>query len=169
MKIAITGPESTGKTNLAETLTKHYNSVYIPEYAREYLVEVANKYSYDDVSIIGKRQLEMEKEAENGDTKLIICDTDLLVIKVWMLYVFGKNETWIDDYLMTKPYKLHLLCSPDIPWEYDPLRENPESREILFKIYLSVLNDYQLPYRIITGDGIARINNAIDIIDEIIK
>ena len=64
IRIAITGPESTGKTNLAEALALHYNTVWVPEYAREYIANLNRKYTLNDILTIAKRQVISEKHYE---------------------------------------------------------------------------------------------------------
>ena len=54
IKVAIVGPESSGKTFLAEKLAAHYNCLWVPEYAREYLERLNAPYIQDDVEYIAK-------------------------------------------------------------------------------------------------------------------
>ena len=39
IKITLYGPESTGKTTLAKQLAEHYQTVWTPEFARDFLQE----------------------------------------------------------------------------------------------------------------------------------
>ena len=39
IKIVLFGPESTGKSTLAQELAKHYNTNFVKEFARNYLQE----------------------------------------------------------------------------------------------------------------------------------
>lgn len=61
-KVIILGPESTGKSTLCARLATHYSTLWCPEYAREYLLKNGNDYSYQDLLIIAKGQLELEEE-----------------------------------------------------------------------------------------------------------
>jgi len=61
-KIVIIGPESTGKSSLCEQLAQHYDSLWCPEFAREYLLTNGASYSYDDLLAIAKGQLALEDE-----------------------------------------------------------------------------------------------------------
>lgn len=74
-KIAITGPESTGKSLLAEQLARYYNTVYVPEYAREYIDNLNKPYNFDDILKIAKAQLKNEKLLETKANKILFCDT----------------------------------------------------------------------------------------------
>jgi nicotinamide riboside kinase len=61
-KIAVIGPESTGKSTLSEQLAVHYKTQWVPEYAREYLLQHGNKYTFDDLLIIAKNQFALEEK-----------------------------------------------------------------------------------------------------------
>lgn len=150
-KIVITGPESSGKTTLAKSLAQHYTADWVPEYSRTYLTQISRPYVYEDLLKIAKGQLDREQTYDKGDNSYLFCDTSMLVMKVWSIVRFQKVDPWIVKQLKSPDYCFYLLCSPDIPWEYDPLRENPEDRPRLFNIYLNTLKTLKLPYAIIEG------------------
>lgn len=166
LKIAITGPESTGKTQLSERLAMHYNSLHVPEFAREYIDLINRPYHYDDIEIIAKKQIQSENELIKLATTYLFCDTDLLVTKVWSDFVFGKCSEWIEQKLINHVYDLYLLCDVDLEWEYDPQREHPHMRNELFEIYKNHLQNFKFPFAIVNGKGDDRILNAIKIIDK---
>jgi len=168
-RISITGPECTGKTSLASRLALFYKEPWVEEYAREYLSKLNRAYEYDDLLLIAKGQIKMEKRKEIKSNKFLFCDTDILVLKVWSEYVYGKTDKWIDYMLLNHKYDLYLLCYPDIKWEYDKLRENPENREELFYIYKSILDKYKFNYAVIKGNGEERFKNAIVSIETYLK
>ncbi|MEL6559299.1 MAG: ATP-binding protein [Bacteroidota bacterium] len=150
-KIAIVGPESTGKTTLAKQLAEKYETKWVPEYAREYLEALDRNYVKDDLLVIARGQLQSETQYETSARELLICDTNLVVIKVWSEYKYGSLDKWIEHQLENRSYDLYLLTNCDIPWEEDVLRENPENREYLFKQYEAFLKESQLPYVVIEG------------------
>lgn len=174
-KVVIIGPESTGKSYLCEKLAQHYHSSWVPEYAREYLYAVGGKYSYDDLLIIAKNQLDLEnKYTEDAIQKghnTIFIDTDMFVMKIWCEYVYGKCHPWINRQAQAQQYNLYLLCKPDIPWVKDTLREYPdlETREKLFEIYKDTLSKQTLPWYIISGNYEERFNKALNAIETILK
>ena len=61
-KIVIIGPESTGKSMLCEKLASHFNTLWVPEYAREYLIDNGNNYTIEDLQKIAKGQIENEEK-----------------------------------------------------------------------------------------------------------
>ena len=168
-KIAITGPESTGKSDLAKALAKHYNTQWVPEYAREYIDNLNRPYRYEDIEQIARGQLKIEKQKEATATSLIICDTEFLVTKIWSEYVFGQCSQWILDQVKHHTYDLYLLTDIDLPWQDDPQREHPHKRQELFSIYKQELVNNGFDFRIVSGYGAKRINNAIKYINELIN
>ena len=92
IRIAITGPESTGKSSLAAELASHYNTVFAPEYAREYLELRKGIYEEDDLVEIAKGQIKSEKEIERSASRILFCDTELLVIKLWATHKYKKVD-----------------------------------------------------------------------------
>lgn len=170
LKIVIIGPESTGKSTLCEELAQHYDAIWCPEFAREYLLTYGTDYDYDDLLTIAKGQLAMEDEyqlmAENKQSLLFI-DTDMYVMKVWCEFVFGKCHQWIIDRIVERKYDLYLLCHTDIPWEQDALREYPdlESREKLFHMYRDILLNQSVPWANISGTNEERLQKAIEAVE----
>lgn len=174
-KIVVIGPESTGKSNLCAALATQYNTLWCPEYAREYLLKNGTNYSYDNLLSIAKGQLNLEdaftKKADEQSAPLLFIDTDMYVMKVWCEFVFGKCHQFILDEIHTRKYDLYLLCDTDLPWEKDALREYPdnETRNNLFQIYRNLLEKQQTPWAIVNGTGNDRTQNAINAINHLLK
>ena len=143
--LVLTGPECSGKTTCAERLSKKYDLPRVSEYARYYLTENGPEYALDDLQNITMQQLKNEKEASSSHP-LIICDTDIVTLEIWSLEVFGRSLHITDERAGSK---LYLLSYPDIPWEPDPLRENPNDRLRLFDRYEEYLISNDLPYVIL--------------------
>ena len=180
-KIVIIGPESTGKSTLCELLSKHFDTQWVPEYAREYLLKHGTTYTFEDLLTIARGQLALEEKAiaafpttgsssvpkfERIETEdqLLFIDTDQYVMKVWCEYVFGKCHQWIIDEITTRTYDLYLLCDTDLPWVKDELREYPdlETREKLFHMYKDIMINQSTPWIKIKGSNEERIQMAID-------
>ncbi len=168
VKVAITGPESTGKSWLAEHLALHYNALWVREFARAYLAKNKN-YKAEDVVNIAAGQLKMVQDQLELNPPVLFADTEMLVCEIWYEFVFGLKNDFITDALKKQDYDLYLLCAIDIDWEPDPLREHPDQRKRLFELYESRLKSLQFPYRIVFGNGNERLKNAINFVNEIIK
>ena len=145
-KIGIIGPESTGKSTLANYLAHRYNGELVPEYAREYMEQLAPtyEYTYQDVVHIARIQIEQLKELHSSSTEgipkgyrsdIVVFDTELIITKVWFLHKFGHCPEFLEEALHAYPMDVYLLCYPDMEWEPDPVRENPNIREYLFDWY----------------------------------
>ena len=167
-KIAITGPESTGKSTLAEKLSKHFDVSYIPEYSRTYLENFEGQYTENDVVEIAKAQHNLIIEEEKKNPEILIADTEIIVCKIWIEYVFKHPNEMIEDLLRRQDFDLYLLCDIDLPWVYDPLRENPniEERKELFEIYKNTLTKMNVPFGIVRGSDEERVNNSLEIIKQ---
>lgn len=165
-RIVITGPESTGKSWLTKNLAKHYNTVWVPEYARDYIASLNREYNQNDILYIAQQQLELEQEKAQKANSLLFCDTSMLVPKIWSDFVFGRCPDWIEQQLDNHIYDLYLLCYIDTPWEEDPLREHPHKRKTLFSIYENELKQRDFPFEIITGLNNERLNNAVHAIEK---
>lgn len=159
--ISIIGPESTGKTTLARQLSKRYNAVLVKEFAREYLTSLERPYSQQDLDRIALGQNNFEHVAINSSSPVIVCDTDLNVIKIWSEVKYGNASPFILELLEKMPDRLYLLLRPDIRWDPDPLRENPDDREMLFERYVSRMEELGAAHFIVDGYGKDRWRNAV--------
>lgn len=169
IRIVVTGPESTGKTTLAKQLAEVYKGVYLAEFAREYVEGLNRKYDISDIDNIARHQINDFKHTEGRPEDFFVFDTFLIITKVWYRWVYGKFPEWVDENIRTCKADLYLLCKPDIPWEFDPVRENGgENRDKLYNEYKKELEDYNFKYAEITGNNENRINLAILAVNEII-
>lgn len=169
IKIAILGPESTGKTELAKRLAEYYNATWVPEYAREYIENLDKPYTYEDVCTIALKQIEEEKFCENHSTnkEFVFFDTDLIITKVWFEYRFGKIPDFLTERMKTGFFDLYLLCEADIPWEPDPVREHGDDREFFFNWYKREIEQTGKSYVVVNGIGNQRIQHAISALQSI--
>ena len=161
-KIVITGPESTGKTTLAEALAQRLNAHLIPEYARSYVEKLDRPYNYSDVEMIAQHQLEEESRfSDSGVSGILLMDTWLIITKVWFEVVYGAAPGWIEKEIATDNIDLFLVCAPDIPWIADPIRENGgEMRLKLFDRYCKEIESHGFACEIVRGAGELRLQNA---------
>ena len=168
-RISITGPESTGKSELAARLAIHYKTAWVPEYAREYLARLDRAYERQDLLSIAQGQVEKENKKSGEAKRYLFCDTDPLVIKIWSHFKYRQCDHRIESMVDDHVYQLYLLCDIDLPWVADPLREHPGRRKELFDLYLDELSRLGRPYGIIRGIGEERLSNAISIIESSFK
>ncbi|MCA0932846.1 ATP-binding protein [Lutimonas saemankumensis] len=174
IKVVLFGPESTGKTTMSELLAKHYNTVWVPEYAREYL---QNKWNNErktcedtDLLPIARGQIRLENELALKADKVLICDTDLLETKVYSEeYYGGIVHPELNLYALKNQYDLYLLTNIDTPWEADDLRDRPEQREEMYKAFENALITNNRPFIRLNGDIKTRFKVAVKAIDELMN
>lgn len=163
LKIVITGPESCGKTTLAQGLGEHFKEPVVEEYARTFLLNLSRPYVEEDLLDMALGQLFSEDQAAQKANRLLFCDTDVLTLRIWCREKYGAfhkglNALWYDDLP-----QLYLVCSPDLPWEPDPHRENPLDRDRLFDIHLKEIERAKVNYAVIKGEN--RLPDAIRLVE----
>lgn len=165
-KIVVTGPESTGKTILSEALAASLNAVLIPEFARSYIERLERSYTFSDLELIARHQIQEEiRLTQSAGKEILLMDTWLILTKVWFDVVYGKIPGWLTEYISSARIDLFLVCKPDLPWVPDPVRENGgEMRLILFDRYCMEIENYGFRYEIVEGIGETRLQNALDIL-----
>ena len=174
IKVVLFGPESTGKTTLSRQLARYYNSVWVPEYAREYLQDKWNNERKTcepkDLLPIAIGQMKLENELAQKTDSVLICDTDLLETKVYSeAYYQGTCDPILDKYAQLNSYDLYFLTYIDTPWEADDLRDKPNERQRMFKAFESALKEFKRPYVLLKGNKKERLEKAIKHIDELLK
>ena len=154
MKIAIIGPESTGKTTLAKALAQQFHGIYVPEYAREYIERKGTRdVTFDELCEIARHQIEQLQTISNDlkRPQTVFFDTELIVTKIWFDYAFGIIPELLNQAILRYPMDAYLLTAPDIPWQPDPARYNGSDtiRRQLFDRYESELQSLRIPYFVI--------------------
>lgn len=180
-KIVVIGPESTGKSFLCEQLAAHYNTDWVKEHAREYLLKNGTSYTFETLLDIAKGQVADEEavtrrfeatslKSQTSDFNPVFIDTDMYVMKVWCEFVFEKCHHWILNRIAERKYDLYLLCNVDLPWVKDELREYPdlESRRTLYHYYKDILVNQHVPWVDISGGYEERFKKAVAAVDGII-
>jgi NadR type nicotinamide-nucleotide adenylyltransferase len=179
-KIVILGPESTGKSMLCKLLAAHYNTVWVKEYAREYLLKNGPDYIFETLLDIAKGQVENEElgirnwetanhKPQTTNYKPVFIDTDMHVMQVWCEFVFERCHHWILNRIAERKYDLYLLCNIDLPWVKDELREYPDlvSRQELYCYYKDMLVNQHVPWVDISGNYEERLKKAIIFVDKL--
>ena|SRR5688572_2081792 len=168
IKIAVTGPEASGKSYTSEYLARIFDGWVVPEFAREYLNYLDRAYNYQDVVNIAKGQMDVEQKVMADALKehidFVFFDSELINTRIWMDEKFGECEPFVLDAIQESDYDHYLLMKPDIEWEPDPLRENPYDRDRLFELHIQHLNFFQKSFTVIEGDRDQRLKMAIAVV-----
>ena len=167
-KVIVTGPESSGKTTLCKQLSEQFKILFTEEFSRKHIDNLDREYLQEDLVIIAKEQLKNE-QLTRSNKQLSLHDTDLITLKIWSEYKYGNCNDWIISQIeqQKQEKRFYFLCSPDIPWESDPQRENPHNRDKLFEIYKVELE--QLGHNYFILEGQKRLENSIKKITELIS
>lgn len=166
--VVITGAESTGKSTLTEQLAKYFGVPFIPEIARSYIENLNRNYSFSDVEQIARLQVAEFKNHKDLHYPYIFIDTWLIITKVWFEFVYNKTPDWIIEEIKKTEIDLFLVCDIDLPWVYDPVRENGgETRKILHDLYIKNIEDFNFSYRVINGENEMRFISALKSIEEL--
>lgn len=160
--VIVTGPESTGKTELAKALAVEMQCLWVPELSRQYIEQLTHHYTKFDVETIARLQIEQFNKAISTPLEFTIFDTGLIITKVWFDVVYRDCPYWLIQAIQKLPKALHLICATDIPWVPDGIRENGgEKRETLLKRYINEIEFFHFPYFIVNGMGDERTTNAL--------
>ena len=150
-------------------LAKHYNTVWVPEYARGYCENLTEAPSWQDEINMFEGQVQLEKEYLPKANKILICDTTFITVKIWSDQIFGKAPQEVLDALPNYHYDLYLLLDIDLPWQDDPLRDFPTMREHFMQVWHNELNALNANYVVISGTGQDGYENAVKTIDQFLN
>lgn len=167
MKIAVVGPESTGKTQLCKRLAHYYGGHWVPEYARYYLATRNHQYQAEDlIQMAGGQLFWRELYSTCFPSGYLFFDTALITYCIWSQWKYHYTPSFIEKNFENEHFDLVLLTYPDLPWTYDPQRENPDDREALFERHLKILTERNTNFHVVSGFQHYRILNAIQIIEK---
>lgn len=168
-KVVVLGPECSGKSELSEFLSREFNTVWVEEYARRYIENLPRPYGPPDLLEIARGQLQQEDKLTSQANKILICDTDLYVIKIWSTFKYGYCHPEILKVIDSRKYDLYLLTYVDIPWEADPQREHPDQRGLLYELYLHEMKNQSVPFIEIKGSRDQRRKLAVEAINTLLE
>jgi nicotinamide riboside kinase len=161
-RIAFTGPESSGKTTLAKWVADQLNCPWVPEVARDYLTERNGVYEQADLNAMAIEQVEKWEQINNEP--FVVYDTEMTVFEIWSQVKYGEVSSEINALSSNQHIDHYFLCSPDIPWEEDPLRENPSDRDALFALYYQSLVQKNVAFTVISGSVEQRQQRVLDVL-----
>lgn len=165
IKIAVVGPESTGKSTISSALAKHYNTVWVPEYARYYCEGLTAPCTLQDELNMFYGQVALEKAMEVvAANNLLICDTTFLTVKIWSDYQLGETPQIVLEAIQNHCYDFYVLLKNDIPWEPDPLRDFENMGDYFMDVWRKELKNIGANFTEVDGQE-NRLKNAIAAVD----
>lgn len=169
IKIAVVGPESTGKSTVAQNLATHYKTLWVPEYSRFYCEGLTQDCTLQDELNMFYGQIALEKAVESITTKdLLICDTTFLTVKIWSDEMFKQTPQPVLDKLKSHRYDFYVLLKNDLPWQDDPLRNFKGKGDYFMEIWRKELKALNACYTEIGGLK-ERTANAIKAVDSFLN
>lgn len=169
-RVALLGPESCGKSYLAEKLAERFQTAFVEEYGRSYCEKFGMDLTELDFAHIAGGQLYREDEMARKANRVLFCDTDLIVTRVWSeIYFRGICQPWITWANHLRHYDLFLLLAPDIPWKNDGLREYEHQRDWMFERLRQELESRELPHVIIRGGFEDRTLRAVEAVQRLLQ
>lgn len=102
-----------------------------------------------------------------SEREFLFIDTWAIVLMIWAEFKYGVSHKTFPALLNRHKIDHFILCAPDLPWEEDPLRENPNDRDELFELYREKLEKHQLPYTVIQGTYEKRTERAVAVVSEL--
>jgi len=149
-RICLTGPESTGKSELAARAERELGATWVREYARQYAEGLDRELTADDVEPIARGEL---ANLDRAAGPLLILDTDLISTVVYARHYYGTCPAWIEDEARRRRADLYLLLDTDIAWEPDAVRDGGgDAREDLFDAFRAALDEFETKWEIVSGD-----------------
>lgn len=168
-KIAIVGPESTGKSTISLQLAKHYQVPWVAEYARFYCAALTGPCTLQDEINMFHGQVALEESVlASAQTDFIICDTTFITVKIWSDEMLGKTPQIVLDAIKSRSYDFYLLLDIDLPWQDDPLRDFPHKRAHFMQVWHQELKAINANYQVISGTE-TRLQNAVTAINAFLK
>jgi len=167
-RVCVFGPESCGKSTLAQRLAAHFRTVHVPEFARTWLEAAGGRVTREDMLLIARGQLAAEDALAREANRLLFCDTDALTTAIWSEALFGACDPAIHARANERTYALHLLLDADVPWVADPVRYLQNDRRAFFERCEAALCHDHRPYVVLRGDWEARFRAAVAAVEPLL-
>lgn len=168
LRVCIFGPESTGKTTLCQRLAQHFQTSWVPEYARTYLESRQQPFALGDVEPIARGQLQWEAEQMERAQRVLFCDTDLLTTTIWSHWFFAECPSWVSEQARLQHFDLTLLMEVDVPWVADSVRYLPKEGAQFLERCLAELENQERSYRRVGGDWETRFQTSVEAVKELL-
>jgi NadR type nicotinamide-nucleotide adenylyltransferase len=170
--LVLAGPESSGKSWLAERIQRRFGGELVGEYVREFIDQEQRDTCYADIPAIARGQLAWEDAARARTPQLLILDTHLLSNMLWSRTLFGDCPAWLEQDLLARHYDLHLLLSPEgVEWVGDGQRCQPllDERQAFFEASRDWLDRHGQRYEVIEGSWSYRKERAFEAVEQLLR
>jgi NadR type nicotinamide-nucleotide adenylyltransferase len=169
-RIAIVGPESSGKSTLARHLASRFSTCYVPEYGRSYLDAVGFNLDEDAIVTIARGHRASEDALARQANRVLISDTECLITKMWSAELIGSVPDIVEEMVRESRYDLYLVSTATEAWVADAQRVQPEiaARRGFEMQCVDSLAEMGRKYLILAGDWRQREEQAFAAISNLI-
>jgi NadR type nicotinamide-nucleotide adenylyltransferase len=171
-RVCILGAESTGKTTLAVKLAKHYGTICVTEYGREYserhrkkLGDVWSTWEFRHIAHVQAEREDRLAEHANG---VLFCDTDVFTTACFHEVYLGCKDAELERLARSRRYDLYLLCGLDVPFVQDGWRDDGPHRASMDADYREFLEASGAVRVELRGPYEDRLAQAVAAVDELL-
>ena len=160
-RVAILGAESSGKSILAEALAARFDTVWVPEYLREFVDTHQRVPREEEQILIARTQLQRESEYAQRAKTWLFCDTSPLMTAIYSRHYFKHADPALEALEQSHVYDFTLVTAPDFPWSSDGLqRESAAVRQLIHEELLRILDEREMPFLLVEGDLAERVEQV---------
>ena len=177
-RVVLIGAESTGKTTLAAELAARFDTVWVPEYGREYWErKVAGlrmdgplpPWTSEEFVEIATEQQRREHEHAGRANKVLLCDTNAFATGTWHERYLGRRSAEVDAVGAADKADLYLLAEPDFPFVQDGWRDGESIRDWMHQRFVDQLAAARVPVLRLRGPHAQRLAEATRAIEALLR
>jgi NadR type nicotinamide-nucleotide adenylyltransferase len=147
VRVAILGAESSGKSTLACALAALHDSLWVPEFLREFVDTHQRVPHEEDQFLIASTQVQRERSLEQqllqrtqqSSCSFLFCDTTPLMTALYSRCYFARIDPDLEQLAGGHAYDITLVTAPDGPWVADGLQR--ESAQVRQQIHRQLLEE----------------------------
>ena len=167
--VLLLGAPSTGKTTTAARLAQEYDTIWMPEYGREYWEQhqLNRRLSLVQLEEIAEKHLEGEEELLARANRFLFSDTSALTTFMFSLHYHGVASPRLKELADQSAwrYDLVFVCDADIAYDDTWDRSGETNRLTFQKQIIADLIIRKVPFFVLRGSLEARIQYAKHILD----
>lgn len=179
-RVALVGPESSGKSTLTARLAQHFQTVHAAEYGRTYLEAVpahwlgadgANGFTEEALLTILRGHRASVEALARRCNRVLFSDTEAVVTACWSRVLLGYVPPLVEEYIRAKRYDLYLLCAATQEWADDSSRVQPDyaERKRFEESVIAYLDAHRLPYVRLVGGWEERERWAVEAVEGLLR